>query len=151
MIIQRAKLKDARKISILRRKTIKEINKKDYPKIFLNFLIKNNSAKEIANKMKNREMFCACGGGALLGTIDLQGNKIGGLYVKNSEIGKGIGGKLMDFIENYAVNKNIKQVRLYSTKYAVGFYKKRGYSLINSGYWVIGKSRVKDRVMIKKL
>jgi GNAT superfamily N-acetyltransferase len=87
----------------------------------------------------------------LVGTVELKNNKIQGLFIKSSEIGKGFGTKLMDFIENYARSKKVKQVRLYSTKFAVDFYKKRGYHLIPSGYWVIGKEKVKDKVMIKEL
>lgn len=151
MIIRKARKKDARKISILRRKTIRELNKNDYPKVFLQFLINENSTKGIIKKMKKRDMFCAWEGDILLGTVDLTGDKIGGLFIKSSAIGKGIGTKLMDFIENYARSKNIRQVRLYSTKFAFNFYKKRGYKLAKSGYWVIAKSKSKDRVMKKRL
>ncbi len=151
MKIQRARKKDARKISILRRKTIRKINKNDYPKVFIQFLISENSTQGTINKMKDSDMFCAWKGNTLLGTIELVGDKIKGLFIKSSEIGKGIGVQLMDFIENYARSKKIKQVRLYSTKSALNFYKKRGYRLIPSGYWVLGKSKVKDRVMGKRL
>ena len=151
MIIKKARKKDARKISILRRKTLRELNKNDYPKIFIQFLINENSTQGTLNKMKDKDMFCAWEGNILLGTIDLAGDKIAGLFIKSSEIGKGVGAKLMDFIENYARSKNIKQVRLYSTKSAINFYKKRGYHLIPSGYWVLGKSKAKDRIMKKKL
>ena len=151
MIIKKARKKDARKISILRRKTLREKNKNDYPKVFIQFLINENSTQGIINKMRDREMFCAWEGNTLFGTVDLGGNKIGGLFIKSSEIGKGIGTQLMDFIENYARSKRIKQVRLYSTKFALRFYKKKGYHLRPSGYWVLGKSRVKDRIMKKRL
>lgn len=151
MIIKKARPSDARKICILKRKTLNERNKNDYPKIFLDFLIDNNSTKEIINKMKTKDMYCAWRENVLIGTIDLEGNKIGGLFVKNSEVGNGIGTKLMDFIENYARLKKISQVRLYSTKFAFNFYKKRGYKPMKSGYWVLGKSRYKDKVMVKRL
>lgn len=151
MIIKKAKPKDAKKISLLRRKTIREINKNDYPKIFIHFLIKENSAVNLIKKIKEEDMFCAWEGTVLLGTIALKGDKIGGLFIKSSEIGKGIGTQLMDFIEKYARSKRIKQVRLYSTKFAFNFYKKRGYRLSPSGYWTIGKYKVKDKIMRKKL
>lgn len=151
MEIRKATKKDARKISILRRKTLREINKNDYPRVFLQSLIDENSTSGIIDKMANRDMFCIWEDDILLGTIELKENKILGMFTKSSEIGKGIGTKLMDFIETYARSKKIKQVRLYSTKFALSFYKKRGYHLIPSGYWVIGKSRVKDKVMMKKL
>lgn len=151
MEIKRARPEDARRIILLRRKTLKEKNKTDYPKVFLDFLIRENSIKGILRKMKIRDMFCAWEGNILVGTIDLEGNKIGGLFVKSSEIGKGIGTQLMTFIEDYARSKKLKQVRLYSTKFAFNFYKNRGFYLVESGYWVLGNSKVKDRVMKKDL
>jgi len=151
MKIRKVRKEDARKISRLRRKTLKERNKNDYPKIFNDFLIDKNSAKNIIDKMKTREMFCAWLGDKLVGTVDLEGDKIGGVFVKSSEIRKGIGTQLMDFIENYALSKKIKKVRLYSTRFALNFYKKRGYKLVKSGYWVIGKFKYKDKLMRKKL
>jgi|SRR3989344_2023443 len=151
MEIKKATKRDARKISILRRKTLREINKSDYPKVFLQFLINENSIKGIINKIADRDVFCIWEDDNLLGTIELKGDKILGLFIKSSEIGRGIGTKLMDFIEDYARSKKFKQVRLYSTKFALNFYKKRGYHLIPSGYWVIGKAKSKDKVMIKKL
>lgn len=151
MIIKKARIKDARKISLLRRETLKKINKNDYPKVFLDFLIKENSTKSIIKKIRKRDLFCAWNRDKLLGTIDLQGDKVGGLFIRGSEIGKGIGTWLMDFIEDYAYSKGIKKVRIYSTKFAFKFYKHRGYRLVKSGYWVIGKNKSKDRVMVKRL
>src|SRR3990167_5888787 len=107
MKIRKASKKDAKEISILRRKTLREINKIDYPKVFLEFLINENSTQGIINKMKDRDMFCAWEGNTLVGTIEIKGDKIGGLFIKNSEIGKGIGTQLMDFIENHARSKRI--------------------------------------------
>jgi N-acetylglutamate synthase-like GNAT family acetyltransferase len=151
MKIRRATKKDVRKISILRIKTLREINKTDYPQEHLKFLINENSTKGIINKIADRDIFCMWENDILLGTVELKGDKILGLFIKSSEIGKGVGTKLMDFIEDYARSKKIKQVKLYSTKFAFSFYKKRGYHPIPSGYWVIGKSNSKDKIMIKKL
>ncbi len=150
MEIRKATKKDARKISILRRKTLREVNKNDYPQEHLNFLINENSTQGIIKKMDERETFCMWENKILLGTVELKGDKILGLFIKSSEVGKGLGSKLMDFIEDYARSKKIKQVRLYSTKFAFNFYKKRGYRLVPSGYWVIGKAKSKDKVMKKK-
>jgi len=151
MEIKKATKKDARKICVLRRKTLREVNKNDYPQEHLHFLIKENSTKGIINKMGERDIFCMWENGILLGTVELKGDKILGLFIKSSEIGKGVGTKLMNFIEDYARSKGLKQVRLYSTKFAFNFYKKRDYRSMPSGYWVIGKSKSKDKVMIKKL
>ena len=58
MEIKKATIKDAVKISRLRRKTLKEINRKDYPPAPLQFLINENSKQGIINKMKDRDIFC---------------------------------------------------------------------------------------------
>jgi N-acetylglutamate synthase-like GNAT family acetyltransferase len=151
MIIKKARKEDAGKISTLRRKTIREINKQDYPNVFLKFLINKNSKKSIINKIKDEEIFCAWDGNTLLGTVGLKENKVGGLFVNSSKLGKGIGSQLMDFIENKARSKGFKKVRLYSTKFAFNFYKKRGYALVPSGYWIMDKFKIKDRKMEKRL
>jgi len=58
MIIRKATKKDAKKISLLRRKTLREINKNDYPKVFLQFLINENSTGGVIKKMLDRDIFC---------------------------------------------------------------------------------------------
>jgi hypothetical protein len=58
MEIRKATKKDARKISVLRRKTLREINKNDYPEVFLHVLIEGNSTKGIISKMTDRDVFC---------------------------------------------------------------------------------------------
>ncbi|MBM3234546.1 GNAT family N-acetyltransferase [Candidatus Pacearchaeota archaeon] len=151
MIIRKATRRDARKISLLRRKTLREINKNDYPKKMLDCLINRNSTKNILQIMRERAMFCAWQGRVLIGTVDLKGDKIGGLFIKGSEIGKGIGTQLMDFIEDYARKNKIKKVKLYSTNFAVKFYKKRGYKITSRPEWIIGNVKSKDTVMEKKL
>lgn len=59
MIIRKARKKDASKISILQRKTLSELNKNDYPKVFLQFLISENSPQGVIDKLRKRDMFCA--------------------------------------------------------------------------------------------
>ncbi len=47
MEIKKARKKDAREISILRRKTLSEINKNDYPQEHLHFLINDYWGRSI--------------------------------------------------------------------------------------------------------
>jgi predicted N-acetyltransferase YhbS len=135
MKILKAKQSDARKISYLRRNTIKKVNSKDYKKTIINYLVKTSSPKEILKRINNRDMFCIWKNGVLLGTVDLKGNKIGGLYVKSNYIGKGIGKKLMEFIEEYAKKKGIRIVKLYPTITAYNFYVKLGYKRVKKTIW----------------
>ena len=86
MKIRKATRKDARKISLLRIRSIKNLNKEDYPASFLQFLINKNSVGEIIDKIKKKKMFCLWEGDNLLGTIDLEENKVGGLFIKSTNI-----------------------------------------------------------------
>lgn len=129
MKIRKATKEDARKISILRRKTLRKINSKSYPKKIVDILIQKNSGKDIKEKMQKRKMFCAIENEKIIGTIDLEGNKIGGLYVHPDFTGRGIGKKLLEYIENYTRKEGIKKLMLYSTLNAENFYKKYGYKL----------------------
>ena len=77
--IRKATKKDARKISLLRRRTLRKINKNDYPKVFLQFLINENSTQVVVDKIMDRDVFCMWDGDVLLGTVELKGNKILGV------------------------------------------------------------------------
>ncbi len=151
MKIRKARPEDARKISILRRKTLRKINSKSYPKKIVEILIQKNSGKDIKEKIQKREMFCAIENGRITGTIDLEGNKIGGLYVHPNFIGKGIGKNLLESIENYARKKGIKKLMLYSTLNAENFYKKYGYKLKKNEIGWKDVCPVRVPIMEKKL
>ena len=127
MKIIKAKLKDYKKIAKLRKDTFNKIIGKYYSKKQIKDFHKQNPPKAILKKIKERDMFCLINNNKILGVIDLQGNKIGGFFIRYSQIKRGHGTKLLEFIENYAKKKVIKKVILYATKYAYKFYIKRGY------------------------
>lgn len=67
------------------------------------------------------------------------------LAVKKSSQGKGIGTKLMKFIENYAKNQDFRKICLYTNKNMKKtrrFYEKLGYTKINEfkGYYGYNKN-----------
>jgi len=151
MKIRRAKPSDAKEISILRRKTIEKINSKDYPKSVIKFLKRKNSESEILKRIKERELFVAIEDKKIIGTADLEGNKIGGVFIRTDRIGKGIGKKLMQFIENYAKKKGIKKLKLYPTRTAHDFYIKLGYKVTKKGLWKTKDFRIKNYMMEKRM
>lgn len=151
MKIRKAKLSDARKVSSMRKKTIEKILIKYHKKEMINELLKKNSLKFLRPKIKERDMFCLLDGNSLLGTIDLEDNKIGGLFIKYNQLRKGYGKKLMDFIEDYAKKKGIKKVKLYPTKNAMKFYKKLGYKVTKKDYWNGPGFRAYSPTMEKRL
>lgn len=65
---------------------------------------------------------------------------------------KGIGGKLMDFVENYAASKGKTELALDTSEKAlhlIKYYEKRGYRFIQNHQWDVTNYR--SVVMSKKL
>ena len=151
MKIRKARPEDYRKIANLRKKTFEKINGKTHTKEQVEEMNRLTPPKAILEKMKQREMFCLVEGNKILGVVDLEGNKIGGLFVQHNKIRKGNGTILMNFIEDYAKRKGLKKVKLYSTKYAFPFYAQKGYRLVKKGKWKSGKVSFTTYEMEKKL
>ncbi len=151
MKIRKAKIKEAKEISKLRIENIKTIVSKSYSKEWINKLIEWNSIEHIKNHIKKRDTFCIIEKNKILGCIDLEGEKLGGLYVKSNFVGKGIGKHLLLFLEEYARKKKLKRLYLYSTKNAINFYKKFGYKLMKKKAVEIGGVKNIDLIMEKKL
>ncbi len=127
MIIRKATYKDARRISYLINKNADHVKENNYTPEQLVAWKKDNSLKAIKTKMKQREIFCAFENEKLVGTIGLEGNYLVGLYISYSKRGKGLGYRLLAFLENYARNKNIDELHLTATPNGYGFYLKYGY------------------------
>lgn len=131
MKIQKARKKDARKISYLIRGTINKINAKDYPKKQLEHELSCYTIKRIKEYIKKGVVFCVFSKERLIGAVVLNYKEktLNSLYLKSKYIGKGIGKRLLEFIEKQAKKKKIKELKLYPTKFAISFYKKQGYKI----------------------
>lgn len=153
MKIRKATKKDAIKICNIKKETFRKINSKDYPKEVVEEYVNRQSPSKILQNMKKGNYFVLINKNRLLGSIQLYDkNVIGSLYIKCSEIGKGYGRLLMDFIEDYARKKGIKKLVLYPTITAKGFYKKLGYKQSYKLYkWDIAGYKLKQYSMEKKL
>ncbi len=146
--IRRARIKDAKEISVLRKNTIKKVNGPDLSKKEIDYLMERNKTDRIRDKIKEREMFCLIDKNKITGTVDLHDTEIGSVYVHHNSVKKGLGTILMNFIENYALSKGIKLVHLKAAEQAKGFYLKRGYKLIKR---VKYDSGLTNFIMEKKL
>jgi N-acetylglutamate synthase-like GNAT family acetyltransferase len=149
--IRKAKPKDAKEISKIRKNTFKNIILKNNPIDNIKFFNRQNTEKKILEKIKKRDMFCLIKDNQIIGAIDLEKNKIGGFFIHHKHIRKGNGTILLRFIEDYARKKKIKKVRLYSTKYGYPFYLKHKYKLIKKRFWNINGRRVINYEMEKRL
>ena len=151
MRIRLAKKSDAENISKLRGKIIERVFSKDYSKKVIGLLLEKHCAKKIEGQIGEGRVFCLFDGEKLIGTIYLIGNKIGGLYLKRGYMGRGLGRKLLKYVERFAKKRGIKKLFLYSSLNAEGFYLKHGYKLVRDeiGFEEVGGIRVP--VMEKRL
>jgi len=128
MEIRKATEKDVNRISYLVRKSTDK-NPNNYSKEQIKAWKKYNTPSKIKDQLNQRIVFCAFEKNKLIGTIALKDDYILGFYVCYTQIKKGIGTKLLTFIETYALKKNVKKLYLTSTPSALSFYKKNDYIL----------------------
>lgn len=131
MKVIKAKKSDAREISVCRQKAITKLNSKAYEKKGLKDLLDNSSFSSVISDLEDYEIFMLVHKESVVGTVSLGKNQIGELYIDPDFAGKGIGKKLLTFIEKYAKSKEIKNVYLFSTISSESFYKKNGYKAVN--------------------
>ena len=148
---RKAKLSDAKELSKLRQGVFGKIRGEEYLPSFVKALNDANSPKDLKRKIKSYNIFCLVDKTEIIGMVGLNGAEIKGVFVKVSHIRRGIGTKLMNFIEEYARKKGIKKVHLWSAEKAKGFYKKLGYKLIKKVSKPYKGIRNVNFVMEKKL
>ncbi|MFW6287603.1 MAG: GNAT family N-acetyltransferase [bacterium] len=70
----------------------------------------------------------------LLKELDNQTFKMRQVAVKPEYRGKGIGRKMVEYTENYAIENGYSKINLHARKNAIGFYEKLGYRIIGDEF-----------------
>lgn len=152
MKIIRAKIEQAEEISKLRVGAIKKFNSAENSLEEMEFLMKRNTPEMIEEKIDKRDVFVAVENGKVIGAIELNDNEITALYVDSEKTRKGIGSKLIKFMEKYArEKKGLKKMNICSTEFGLEFYKKQGYNLTKTEKRIISGIMMTKRVMEKEL
>ena len=154
MRIRRARPEDAKEIASMNRKTVRNVNKKDYTKRQIAAWSSMNKARRLCKAIKEgRKIWVAVDKDEIVGMATLlpEEKEVGGFYIKHNKIGTGIGKKLNEKIEQEAKKKNIKELKLCSTITAAPFYKKRGYKKIRKTHVTMNKVKIPCVIMKKKL
>lgn len=151
MQIRKATTNDARKISNLIRKNADNVLSKKYSQEQLVAWKNKNTTKGIIDNLKDRTTFVAFQNGKLVGTIGLEGNYLVGLYISYHKLRQGIGFCLLEYLENYAKKKKIKELHLTATPYGYGFYLKYGYKPYGKVDLYYGGIKFIETKMTKKL
>lgn len=151
MIIRKATYSDARRIGYLIRKNADKVLSKVYSTEQLLAWKNYNTPATIRSYIKQREIFCAFENNFMIGTIGLEGCIIKGLYVSHNKIGKGVGFRLLLFLEQYAIENNIKELTLYATPIGLDFYLRQKYKPCGIDEIYINDVKFFETKMKKKL
>lgn len=81
--------------------------------------------------LKRSDFFCFVFKGGVIGICRLDKNEICTIYVLPKYHRKGVGTQLVQKIEKLAKEKKLKKIHLCAREYAIGFYKKLGYSMMD--------------------
>ena len=130
MEIRRFKSKDAEEVSCLISKTLREINTQDYPLRIIENVERNYLPSKLIEKSKYRDIFVAEESGEILGTISIEGDAVFSVFIKSTYQRKGMGRKMIEYIESNAKKKGIKTLKVSSSITSFEFYKKLGYKKI---------------------
>jgi GNAT superfamily N-acetyltransferase len=121
---------DAASLSRLIRKTLLDLDRKDYPESVINNQCENYSKDNIIRHSDKKEIYIAAEGKAIIGTAGLEKNWISGVFVDPDSQNKGVGTILMDHVEGIARKNRYPTVMLGANLAASGFYRKRGYYVL---------------------
>ncbi|MBI4452125.1 GNAT family N-acetyltransferase [Candidatus Woesearchaeota archaeon] len=141
MKIRKARLRDARRISRLMCDTIRLVNSKNYSQNQIKVWVNSNTTTKIKESINNSNklIFVATDNGKIAGvaSLNLKEMELGSLYIKHNIHKKGIGTRLLEYIERYAKNNGFKKLKLGSTITALEFYKNNGYKTIRKNHYII--------------
>lgn len=147
MKIRKFQDKDARKLSYLIRRTLNEVNIKDYPKSVIARLSNYNAPSKLIERSRLGDIYVIVDGDRILGTAGLENNIVFSVFVDPTHHGKGIGQRLMRHVERVAKKRGIDRLTLTSSSTALGFYEKLGYKKLKE---VFDKSAGQQIIMEKK-
>ena len=144
--IRRATAEDADAVREIVLRALREVNARDYPASVIERLAAV-LPERIAATLGQAQAYVATDAGRVLGTARLNGRTVTAVFVNPEDMGRGVGAKLLDAIENAARENSETTLDLQSSVTALKFYKKRGFVVVRED--LLGEERV--IVMMKSL
>ena len=128
-MIRKAQIKDVDSICNIIHTNLRTVNSVDYSEHVINFMISHYSRDDVLKKIEEKEHFYVFEDkGQILGSLILDNCEAQALYISPDAHGKGVGKKLMTYIEKLRV---CDEITLYASESAYIFYEKLGYEFIN--------------------
>jgi ribosomal protein S18 acetylase RimI-like enzyme len=121
---------DAEQVCEIIRRCDKEISSRDYPPEIIEWRVSKLKPEYIIAKSKNKKCLVAVLNKKVVGYISLDNDEIKKLHVNPEYHHMGIGKKLLQEIEKFAVKNKISKLVVESSIYAEKFYEKFGFKKI---------------------
>lgn len=109
------------------------------------------SPESMLEKIISQDVYCAMLDGVLAGTVALKEDWVVGVYTSMSHRGRGVGQKLMQFIETLAIEKGFSLLLLAASPVGASFYKKLGWETIAQQNFVYNGVTFEETLMRKKV
>jgi len=119
--------RDLHRVSALIQNTLLVSNLADYDLEIIGNLLSAFSPQELRALARKRRIYIFEEDGVLLGTIGLEDDKVYNFFVSPDRQGSGVGGELLDFVENQARVEGRRKLTVDSSLTAVSFYRRKGY------------------------
>jgi len=152
MRIREAEIKDSEEITKLHKRTVKEINGRDYQEETIKEWIENITKENTEKEIKQTNFYIAEEQGRIIGFVNFNEERtIYQIYVSPDHLDKGIGTKLLEKAEKEAREKGIKKIKGNSTLTAQKFFQKKGYKLKREIEYPLNNHTVKMKRIEKTL
>jgi GNAT superfamily N-acetyltransferase len=119
--------RDLQRISALIQNTLLVSNLPDYDLETIGRLHNAFTPEQLRGLAYKRRIYILEEDGLLLGTIGIEGDRVYNFFVPPDRQGSGIGGRLLDFVEEQARGEGRRTLTVDSSLTAVSFYRRRGY------------------------
>lgn len=158
--IRRAVPEDLAEIRQLYIDTVTNVNSKDYDENQIRAWIKpwfepdttTRDGRTFADKIVEQYFIVAVINNIIAGFASLEDNGyLDFMYVHKDFQRHGVAKKLLNELESYAREKNIKEVNAIVSKTALGFFEKHGWIKIREDVVEVRGATFVDNIMIKKL
>jgi GNAT superfamily N-acetyltransferase len=127
--IRRAVESDATEIRRIHEAGIRDVCSRDYPAEVIAAWLSHKTDEHYRRRLSEQSFWIAEVDGRCVGfaSTDLAGQRVEGLFVDPSVVGKGVAARLLAHLEALALDANIQALSLDSSLLALAFYLKRGY------------------------
>ena len=136
MVIRAAEIADSEKLASTHKASIEGICSSAYDALSIAGWVEILSPSIYKNAIENKVMILVEEKEEILGLgiLDLEQGEIGAVYIHPKAKGAGYGRQLLLELESIALKNNVRQLTLYSTVNALGFYQHHGYVSTNKTF-----------------